>query len=242
MDSFHSLDIHSTRMGDVADLLDRPVYGMGQVDYLLGLTPGTARRWIDGYTRARKSYAPLVRVEPTGEEIVTWGEFVETRLLSEYRDAGALTKRMRPAIERLREMFDTRYPLAHARPFVAGRELVLQVQESVGLDRDLQLVVIRNDQIVLTEAAGSFYAAAEYDDDVVRRLRPVTTIPDVVIDPLRQFGEPVVRSVRTEIIAEQVRAGESMDAIATIYELDRKLVEAAVRYELIRRSPEEIAA
>jgi len=242
MDSFLNLDIHSTRMGDVADLLDRPVYGMGQVDYLLGLTPGTARRWIDGYTRANKSYAPLVRVEPTGEEIVTWGEFVETRLLSEYRDAGALTKRMRPAIEKLREVFDTRYPLAHARPFVAGRELVLQMQESVGLDHDLQLVVIRNDQIVLTEAAGNFYAAAEYDEDVVRRLRPVTTIPDVVIDPLRQFGEPVVRSVRTEIIAEQVRAGESMDAIATIYELDRKLVEAAVRYELIRRSPEEIAA
>lgn len=229
-------------MGDVTDLLDRPVYGMGQVDDLLGLTPGTARRWIDGYTRAGRTYAPLVRIEPTGEEIVRWGEFVETRLLSEYRDAGALTKRMRPAIEKLREMFDTRYPLAHARPFVAGRELVLQMQESVGLDRDLQLVVIRNDQIVLTDPAVSFYEAAEFYDDVVHRLRPVSTIKEVVIDPLRQFGEPVVRSVRTEIIAEQVRAGESMDAIADIYELDRKLVEAAVRYELIRRSPEELAA
>lgn len=242
MDSPRSLDIHSSRMGAVADLLDRPVYGMSQVDYLLGLTPGTARRWIDGYTRGSRAYAPLVRIDPTGEEIVTWGEFVETRLLSEYRDAGALTKRMRPAIEKLREMFETRYPLAHARPFVAGRELVLQMQESIGLDRDLQLVVIRNNQIMLTEAAISFYESAEFDDDVVTRLRPVSAIKEVVVDPLRQFGEPVVRSVRTEIIAEQVRAGESLDAIADIYELDRKLVEAAVRYELIRRSPEEIAA
>jgi hypothetical protein len=69
-------------MGSLADLLERPVYGMGQVDYLLGLTPGTARRWIDGSKRGGRGYAPLVRVEPTGEEIVTWGEFVETRLLS----------------------------------------------------------------------------------------------------------------------------------------------------------------
>ena len=65
-------------------------------------------------------------------------------------------------------------------------------------------------------------------------LHPVTEIEEVVIDPLRQFGEPVVRSVRTEIISEQVRAGESIDAIANIYELSRASVEAAVRYELIR--------
>jgi len=242
MDAHESTRVHSSAMGAVVDLLERPVYGMGQVDYLLGLAPGTARRWIDGYTRRGRDYAPLVRVEPSGEELVTWGEFVETRLLAEYRDAGALTQRMRPAIEKLREMFGTRYPLAHARPFVAGRELVLEMQESVGLARDLQLVVIRNDQIILTDPAVSFYQSVEYQDDVARRIRPVSAIQDVVVDPLRQFGEPVVRSVRTEIIAEQVRAGESMEAIADIYELDRKLVEAAVRYELIRRSPEELAA
>jgi uncharacterized protein (DUF433 family) len=57
-----------------------------------------------------------------------------------------------------------------------------------------------------------------------------------VIDPLRQFGEPVVgnSSVRTEIITEQLRAGESIDTIAHLYELPRAAVEAAVRYELGR--------
>src|SRR6476659_5612145 len=108
-----------------ANLLERPIYGMAQVDRLLGLSPGTARRWIDGYTRGRKTYLPLVRPEATGEDIVTWGEFVETRFLSEYRDAGVPMVRMRPAIERLREQFDSLYPLAYAQPYVAGRELVL---------------------------------------------------------------------------------------------------------------------
>jgi uncharacterized protein (DUF433 family) len=242
MDVSQDTDVHSWPMGDVVSLLDRPVYGMAQVDYVLGLAPGTARRWIDGYTRRGRDYAPLVRIARTGGEVVTWGEFVETRLLAEYRDAGALTQRMRPAIEKLREVFDTRYPLAHARPFVAGRDLVLKMQESVGLDQDLRLVVIRNDQIVLSDPAISFYQSVDYEGGVARRIRPVSSIQEVVVDPLRQFGEPVVRSVRTEIIAEQVRAGESMDAIADIYELDRKLVEAAVRYELVRRSPEEAAA
>lgn len=230
----------------VTDLLEHPVYGMAQVDRLLALSPGTGRRWIDGYTRGGKTYPPVVRVEPTGEEVVTWGEFVETRLLAEYRDAGVPLVRMRPAIDRLRETFHPLYPLAHARPFVAARELVLEVQQEVRLAKRLQLVVIRNDQIVLSDAADRFFKAVQFgpgENGVVERLQPAADIPEVLIDPLRGFGEPVVRSVPTEIIAEQVRTGESIEGISELYELPRASVEAAVRYELWRTAdPKDIAA
>ena len=72
-------------MGDAVSLLDRDTYGMGQVDRLLGLSRGTAFRWIDGCERRGRRYEPLVRVTATGSETVTWGEFVEVRLVSEYR-------------------------------------------------------------------------------------------------------------------------------------------------------------
>lgn len=72
-------------MEPVIDLLARPLYGMTQVDRLLALRRGTARRWIDGYERLVRSYPPVVREESTGDEMVTWGEFVETRFLAEYR-------------------------------------------------------------------------------------------------------------------------------------------------------------
>lgn len=68
-------------MGEVVSLLDRDVYALGQVDRLLGLSLGAAGRWIDGYERRGRRYEPLVRVEATGSEIVTWGEFVKARLL-----------------------------------------------------------------------------------------------------------------------------------------------------------------
>lgn len=229
---------------DIVNLLERRVYEMAQVDRLLALTPGTARRWIDGYERGGRGYPPVVRLERTGDEFVTWGEFVEARFLSEYRSAGVPMVKMRPAVERLRERLDTRYPLALARPFVTGRELVLEVQEAVGLHHRLQLVVVRNDQLVLTEPARHFYESADFagGDGQVERLRPVAGIAEVVIDPLRQFGEPVVRSVPTEVIAEQVRAGEHLADIAEFYDLSSAQVEAAVRFELIRRTPETRAA
>jgi uncharacterized protein (DUF433 family) len=229
------------------DLLEHPVYGFHQVDRVLGLSPGTAKRWIDGYERGKRFYPPVVRVDHTRVEIVTWGEFVETRFLAEYRDKGVPMHRMRPAIDRLRQTFHPKYPLAYARPFVAGRELVLEMQESVGLERRLQLVVVRNDQIVLTEPAENFYRSVEYggpeNDQVAERVKPHPDISDVVVEPLRQFGEPVIRGrgVRTEVIAEQFRAGESLEAIAEIYELPIRMVEAAVRYELYRNLTESAA-
>lgn len=231
---------------NTSELLDRPVYVIAQVDRLLALSSGTARRWIDGYTRSGRAYPPVVRAEPSGEETVTWGEFVETRLLAEYRDAGVPMVRMRPAVEGLRERFATRYPLAHARPLldVEGRELVLKTQDEVHLEKALRLVVVlRNGQLALTPSAERFVSSVEYHDyDFAERIHPIPGIRHVVMDPLRQFGEPVVRSVPTEVIAEQVRAGDRIEMIAELYELSTEEVEEAIRYELIRARPAGDAA
>lgn len=230
-----------TAVARVASLLDRPVYGFGQVDHILVLTPGTARRWIDGYRRGGRTYPPVVRVESTGDESVTWGEFIDTRLLSEYRGAGVPLIRMRPAVERLREELGTPYPLASAKTWLAveGRELVRRVQDEVGLDRRLSIVV-RTGQGMFdwSREAEDFRRSADWTssstDAEVRSLRPVSDIAEVLIDPLKSFGEPVVRGVRTEIIAELVRAGDTPNMIADLYDLPRASVDAAVRYELLR--------
>lgn len=229
----------NTVTATLVNLVDRPLYAMSQVERILNLRGGTARRWIDGYTRGRKEYPPVIREKRTGDETVTWGEFVETRLLSEYRSAGVPLIRMRPAIEVLRAELNTSYPLASARTWldVEGRELVARVQEQVGLDKQLALVVVRTGQRMITEwtrPADDFRRSVEWQEDEPLRVRPVHDIEQVHIDPLRGFGEPTVRSVRTEIIAELVRAGDTPEMIAELYDLNRRDVNAAVRYELLR--------
>jgi uncharacterized protein (DUF433 family) len=79
-------------MTQVVSMLACPVYHYAEVDRLLRLTPGTAKRWIDGYERAGRVYEPVVRQERTGSPWVTWGEFVETRLLSEFRSPVPMIK------------------------------------------------------------------------------------------------------------------------------------------------------
>ncbi len=224
--------------GVATSLLDRAIYSYADVDRLVGVHAGTARRWLEGYSRKNHFYAPVLRPEPSGSDVVTWGEMVEARLLAEFRDRSVPLYRMRPAIVELRKEFGP-YPLANARPFldVEGRELVRGVQDSVGLERRLQLVVVRSGQLMLTVEAERFYGTVEYDKQgAAKLLRPQPATPGVVMDPQRAFGQPAIRNVRTDTLAEEYRAGSSRDELADLYDLTANQVDEAIRFELIAGS------
>ena len=217
-------------MGETVSLLDRDVYGMGQVDRLLGLSRGTAGRWIDGYERRGRHYHPLVRPVPTGSETVTWGEFVEARLISEYRRQGVSVFRMRPAIMALRDEFGTDYPLAAAQPFLSteGRELVLRVQQETNLRPSLRFVVRSGQLVVPSLEVRRFQQAADYDHAMVRRLRMAE---NVVIDPEYASGEPTItgRRLRVATVVESIAAGEPREAVAEMWAITPRAVDDALR-------------
>ena len=220
-------------MGQVTSLLHREVYVMSQVDRLLDLGVGTARRWIDGYERRDRQYEPLVRAETTGSDVVTWGEFVETRLIAEYRSRGVAVVRMRPAIMALRREFETDYSLATARPFLSedGRDLVLRVQDETVLSPSLRFVVRTNQSVMLSMEVQRFQQDAEYEQtDEVRRFRLFGT-PNVVLDPEFGFGEPTVRGrrLRVSAIAEAIAAGEAHDDIKATWDISDAVVDDALR-------------
>lgn len=105
-------------------ILERPVYGIVEAVGLLGLRPDRTRAWVDGDERGGVRYAPVIRPEPTGDDVVTWGEFVELGYLREYRRKGVPLQRLRPVIDELRRACKTPYPLATAKPYVFGKDLV----------------------------------------------------------------------------------------------------------------------
>jgi uncharacterized protein (DUF433 family) len=223
----------------VESILGRPVYALGEAAALLGLRPDRSRAWLDGYDRAGVRYAPVIRAEPTGDEIVTWGEFVELGYLREYRRKGVPLQRLRPVIDELRKESSTPYPLATARPYVYGKELVLELQERNDIPRPIAIVISSGQTIALAHEAMRFLKKVEFDppeDGDVRRLHPAGMASPVVIDPLIRFGRPSVRGVATERLWELFDAGEPVEDIASGYEMGTELVRAAVAYEEQQRS------
>jgi uncharacterized protein (DUF433 family) len=222
-------------MRDVAtvrSILDRPVYGLSEAAGLLGLRRDRVRAWLDGYERSGVRYPPVIREASTGEDVVTWGEFVELGYLREYRRTGVSLQHLRPVIEELRREFKTSCPLATARPYVYGKELVLEVQERHDLPTEVAIVVRSGQQILLADPARQFFRKVQFDgQDEILRISPAGAASPVVIDPLVRFGRPTVAGVSTERLWELSDAGEPIGGIAVGYGMSEEQVRAAVAYE-----------
>jgi uncharacterized protein (DUF433 family) len=223
--------------------LQRPVYGMSQAARLLSLRTDGLRRWTDGYERGGVSYAPVIREERTGSDLVTWGEFVEAGYLREYRARNVSLQYLRPVLALLRKELGVFYPLATLKPYTTGRQLALEVQKTVGLDPALNLVIIgRDGSLQLADPAQAFVEKVDFANEGngdAERLYPLGRSVPIVLDPEHGFGEPTLAvGVRTEVVAELVAAGERRERVAAMYKIDLVEVDAAVTYEhTYRRRP-----
>lgn len=212
-------------------VLDRELYEESLAARLLGIAVSTLHWWLEG----RDQYLPVLRSQPTGSRVVTWGEFVEARYLREYRRThGVPLSKLRNFITFLRTELDVPYPLAHARPWVGpDRRLFIDAQDEAELDPDWWACVEpQTGVMLLTYPAESFLERVEFDDTgVVARLHPAGRESPVVIDPEVRFGSPAVRGVPTENIAEQVTAGDSVESVAADFDLPLSVAIAALNYE-----------
>ncbi len=213
------------------EVLSRELYTVAEAARLLRIPPSTLRWWLEG----REEYPPVIRPEPTGSGLVTWGEFVEAGFLREYRRSRSL-QRLRPVIDKLREEFGVPYPLAHLKPFVGpGLRLTLEAQRSADLPPGLAIVYeIMTGQLVLAYRAQEFLGRVDFAPEEGRwaeRIHPAGRESPVVIDPTCSFGAPSIRGIKTDVIAELVEAGEPPEAVAEDFSLQLVEVKAAVAYE-----------
>jgi Protein of unknown function (DUF433). len=220
----------------MVDVLERDLYSEAEAARLLRVPPSTLHYWLEGDHRRGKQYMPIIRVEPRGTRTVTWAEFVEAGLLREYRRTHRIPMpELRAFIDLLREKFGVPYPLAHQRPYVAGRDLVLEAQDAAGLDPELRLVVAVSGQLLLLPPSEAFVSRVTWEGDTAVGWRPDPESP-VIISPEFRFGRPSIKGISTEVIWEQADVGEEIDDIATTYGLEPADVHWALAYENAQRA------
>lgn len=213
---------------------DEPIYPIGEAARLLRVRPSTLRYWLEGMSRKGHVYQPVIRREATGSGEVTWPEFVEAGWLSEYRQAKVALPELREFVNRARDAFGIEYPFATEQPLTSGRDLVRQIQDDTALPRGLQLVRIRDDQLILTDIGDLFVSKVEFDVETTGAVRywPRGRAKLVVIDPLVNYGAPTVEGIRTDVLVEQIRAGQEIQRVADDWDLDVAVVQRAVEWEM----------
>lgn len=235
----------------VTSLLDQPAYGYSEVDRLLGLRPTTARRWINGYSRGSKHYEPILRLAPTEDDWVTWGEFVEVRILSEYRAdkdkaTGTPTIWLREMVASLRAVFKVPYPLAHAAPWMqlTGRDPTIdsQVMQSgvFPAERDSltpNVEVIRTRQRLMQESGvEKAYCSVSWRGEsvagIASQLVPDSRFGHVLVNPERLGGEPTFAGRRIPVtsVAARSLSGTPHARLANEYEISFDQIDNAIGY------------
>lgn len=205
---------------------------------LLRLPQSTLHYWLEGGLRRGRTYRPVLRVEARGARSVTWAEFVEAALLREYRRTlNVPMGELRGFIDLLRQDYGVPYPLADRRPYVMGKELVLQAQDAVGLDPEFCLVAVVRGQLILTPPSQSFVERVTWDGDVAAGWRPHDDPKSpVLMTPDVRFGKPSVSGISTEVIWEHDQAGEGVEEIANAFGLTVVEVRWALAYETSARA------
>lgn len=219
------------------DRLEIPLYSVGEAARLLEVSQQKLKRWLDGAIVQGRHYPPVIRLEPTGEEVVTWAEFVEAGFLRGYRAKKVSLPRLRQFIDAMREAERVVHPLAHFEPLVLRprQELLVALDRLQNdIDEGLSLVEHRSGQISFGPVLRDFLDHVDFDaQGLAERMYPLgREEPRVVIDPELAFGIPQVRGIRTETVAEAVAAGETLASVGETLGLSPEDVSAALRWEL----------
>lgn len=220
------------------------IYSIQDAARITGASPVHIRGWLQGYPQSRsKLTAPPIlqrQHEPiSGELALGFLDLLEVRFLEQISAACRSQGRtlswrsLRIAADNARELFGTDHPFAAKRLHSDGRSVFLEAQKETG---DLALYdLVGNNFAIYDVLVGSFIASIDYEGDTPKRWRPDETLPRIVIDPLRAFGQPIEEKsgALAATLLDALRAESGSAAkVAAYFGTDVDGVDQAVRYTL----------
>lgn len=219
------------------DILNVPAYSMSEAARYLRLSPATLRSWFIGrpYPTARgtSQFRPLLKPPPIEPVTLSFSNLIEAHVLRSLRtEHGVPLAKVRQALAYAERELGIEHLLLREELRTSGGALFLErYGELVNLSASGQLAVRKLFEAHLARVEwGKLRSAVRLYPFVFGE--PVDAKP-IIIDPTIAFGRPVVDRafVSTRSILERIDAGESVDEVASDYEVSVEAVEEAVLFE-----------
>ncbi|MCF2490334.1 DUF433 domain-containing protein [Dyadobacter sp. CY347] len=205
------------------------LYTVPDIAAILHLPKSKVRRWLKDYWNNQFSTDDQPGFsDGFGNELVTnFYTLIEFFAFYQLRQEGVTTQKIIKAHKVLGETFETKYPFAKSNILTDGRHVLFsgKVGEIIRADETLQ--------ITIKEIFEPFCRKIDFNkNDLAERFFPLGKDHSIVIDPKRQFGQPVIGN--TNILSESVfnlfRGGESVEVIQRLYDLTKAQVNDAIFY------------
>ncbi len=224
---------------DDAALVGIGLYTVPEAARLCGVPRRTIRRWMLGYRTGRKGaprdlppvwHGQLQRID--GTVGLGFLDLMELRFVRAFRQHGVSLPVIRQTAERARDIFKRDHPFTRARFLTDGRWIFAETVEATGEAKLLNLA--RSQYAFQDVIKPSLYKSIRFsDDDEAVTWFPMWPKKQVLVDPRRSFGRPIVAhgGVPTETLAQAVAAEGSEQRVARWYEVPVDAVKAAVAFE-----------
>jgi uncharacterized protein (DUF433 family) len=227
---------------DGRSAVDVGVYTVPQAERLTGVRGARIRRWLRGYEfeqggKRRRSGAVWKAQLPPIEEELALGflDLMEVRFVDAFLKAGLSLVKIRRAAKLARELVGRDHPFSTQKFKTDGRRIFAELTRE-GTDGKTMLDLDRSQFGIYDVIVPSLLKGVEFDDEgQAARWRPFESdTPLVVIDPRRQFGQPIVdeSGIQTSVLADAVKAEGSIDAVARWFETSSEAVKQALEFEL----------
>lgn len=208
------------------------IYTSKEISKILSIPTYKVNRWMRDYWDGRlgEQFKETYSWKVDDSRAIGFHTLVEFYILNLFLESGVSTKEVLKAHEELTKIYDTPFPFARKDIIenikIDGKRIYIELPkgEIISLDgkRQFQMEIIQ-----------LFFKSLVFDDNLLAiKFYPLGKDKDIVVDPKRQFGQPVIgdSNIFPEVVYNMHKAGEPTRFIAFTYELSEKQVQSAIDY------------
>lgn len=220
------MKVHAVKTAP-SEFVGKGLYGVAEAARIVGAHYNRVNRWLS------PSESLIMRTFDHTERVIAFAELMELHFIKMFRDEGVSLQAIRKAATAAAAQFHTDYPFAVKRFDTDGKTIfatLVRKEKSEEMIQDL-----RRGQYVFTNIVRPFFRKLDYDTADISRYWPLSKNGRVVLDPQRQFGQPIDHEtgVPTRALYQAVKAGKGQPAkkVADWFGVPVSAVRAAVKFE-----------
>ncbi len=220
------------------DLLGKGIYTVPDASRLSRVSSRRIRYWLKGLPSEKIKESTDRRLwrgelSPIDDKLALgFLDLQEVRFIDAFLKTGVSWHLLRAAHGIARNRYAIEHPFCTRRFVTDGSQII----EEIAAEPDsIAYEEVVKGQRVFRQVIQPFLRELEFsDNDQLVRWWPLGTDRTVVLDPRRQFGQPIAArsGVATEILQAAANAGQTVEEIADWYELDVESVRDAIEFEL----------
>lgn len=219
------------------DIIGKGAYSVADASRLSGVADAKIRRWLGG--RSRIYHGERVYDQPLWTPALpqfddalylSFRDLIELRMVDRFRQQHISMPYLRKVVAAAQELIGDSHPFSTSRFKTDRRRLYLEMLSKTD---EPKLIEVLSGQHTFHSIISVGLKDIAFENGVASTWHPESGKGEVVIDPRRSFGKPILvrYGVPTSTINHLVRNGRTQREVARDFEIDGRAVKAALAFE-----------